>query len=86
VALRTKTIEYAFQSRNGAALAAATRYDFGAITLYIPETTSRTFRSVIVKVFCRDAVTMERKCMARRQVLSATPHHSWPRKLELSQD
>jgi len=54
---RLKTIEYAFQSRNGAALAAATRYDFGAITLYIPETGNRSFFSVRVQVFCRDAVT-----------------------------
>lgn len=56
MAVHTKTIEYAFQSRN-TVLASATRYDFGAITLYIPETTSRVFRSVRLQVFCRDTVT-----------------------------
>src|SRR3989304_9634767 len=47
--LRTKTIEYAFP-QNEASLAAATSFAFGAITLNIPETTSRTFRSVMVQV------------------------------------
>jgi hypothetical protein len=56
MAQRVKTIEYAFQSYNSS-LASATRYDFSAITLYIPETTSRTFRSVIVEVTCRDTAT-----------------------------
>src|SRR6185369_4429841 len=37
-----------------AGLAVATRNDFAAITLAVPENTSRTFRSVIVHVFCRD--------------------------------
>lgn len=52
MALRTKTIEYAFAT-DTATLAAATRRDLAAITLYIPETSSRTFRSVIVEVSVR---------------------------------
>lgn len=56
MALRVKTIEYAFQSRNSN-LAAATRYDFGAITIYIPENSSRLFRSVLVQVTVRDNIT-----------------------------
>ena len=56
MALRTKTIEYAFPT-NEAALALATRFDFAAITLYIPETASRTFRSVILEVYARDGAT-----------------------------
>lgn len=35
---------------NVAGLAASTRYDFAALTLYVPESTSRTFRSVFVEV------------------------------------
>lgn len=56
MALRTKTIEYAFPT-NTTILLSATRYDFAAIDLYIPETSSRTFKSVIMEVTCRDAVT-----------------------------
>jgi hypothetical protein len=56
VALRTKTIEYAFPT-DISTLAAATRRDLSAITLYIPETTSRTFRSVSVEVNVRDGST-----------------------------
>lgn len=48
--LRTKTVEYAFETRT-TDLATATRNDFSAITVYIPETTSRTFRSVVVEVY-----------------------------------
>jgi len=57
MALRTKTIEYAFPTRE-TSLAAATRNDFAAITLDIPENTSRTFRSVAVQITARqvDAV------------------------------
>ncbi|MCJ7631160.1 hypothetical protein MUP77_01985 [Candidatus Bathyarchaeota archaeon] len=54
--LRTKTVEFAFL-QYVTSLATATRYDFGAITLYIPEVNSRTFRSVIVEVTCMDNVT-----------------------------
>jgi hypothetical protein len=56
MAVRQKTIEYAFPTY-GTSLASATRYDFSAITVYIPETTSRTFRSVIVEVYAQDNVT-----------------------------
>lgn len=56
MALRTKTIEYAFPTVTST-LAAATRRDLSAITLYIPETSSRTFRSVIVEVTARNDVT-----------------------------
>ena len=54
--LRTKTVEYAF-AQYVTSLASATRYDFDAMTIYIPETASRTFRSVIVEVTCMDNVT-----------------------------
>lgn len=59
MALRTKTIEYAFTQRD-TSLAAATRHEFAAVTLGIPETGSRTFRSVIVEVTARqvDAVSV----------------------------
>lgn len=56
MALRTKTVEYPFPT-NAATLAAATRLDFSAITVYLPENSSRTFRSVIVEVFARDGAT-----------------------------
>lgn len=54
MSLRTKTVEYVFAPRT-TALDNATRHDFSAITLYLPETASRTFRSVFVHVFARDA-------------------------------
>lgn len=56
MATRIKTVEYAFGSRN-TNLALNTRYDATAITVYLPETTSRTFRSVRLQVFVRDNVT-----------------------------
>jgi len=56
VALRTKTVEYPFPT-NAAPLAAATRLDFAAVTVYLPENSSRTFRSVIVEVYARDGAT-----------------------------
>ena len=51
MALRINTIEYPFTQRI-TSLAAATRHDFAAETIYIPETSSRTFRSVHVEVTC----------------------------------
>jgi hypothetical protein len=54
--VRQKTIEYAFPTYTSS-LASATRYDFTAITVYIPETTSKVFRSVIVEVYAQDNVT-----------------------------
>ena len=53
MALRTKTIEYAFTA-NTSNVASAIRLDFTQITVYIPETSSRTFRSVIVQTWVRD--------------------------------
>lgn len=52
MATRQKTVEYAFNVDN-TALATATRRDLAAITLYLPETTTRTFKSVIVEVNAR---------------------------------
>lgn len=52
--LRTKTIEYTFPASGvTGSLASATRLNFGAITLDIPETTSRTFKCVygVVNVY-----------------------------------
>lgn len=49
--MRTKTVEYAFPTLTSQ-LNAATRNDFAAITLYIPETTSRRFLSVTAEVRC----------------------------------
>lgn len=56
MATRIKTVEYAPQSRNAAALASATNYDFPAMTVVLPEA-SKTFRSVRLVVGVRDAVT-----------------------------
>lgn len=56
MATRIKTVEFAFQSRN-TSLTANTRYDFSAITLYLPENSTRTFRSVRLVIFHRDNVT-----------------------------
>lgn len=53
MALRTKTIEYAFPA-DETSRASAARFDFAAITLDIPENTSRTFKSVIVELHCID--------------------------------
>lgn len=50
--LRTKTIEYAFDCSTSS-LAAATRRDLSAITLYSPETSSRTFKSAIIVLHAR---------------------------------
>jgi len=57
MALRTKTIEYAFPT-DETLRATGTRVDYAAITLDIPENTSRTFRSVIVQVTAREAATV----------------------------
>lgn len=53
MALRTKTIEYAFDTRT-TQLNAGVRHDFSAVTLYIPETVSRRFISVTVRVDYRE--------------------------------
>lgn len=48
MALRTKTIEYAIAANN-AALGTAVNRVYPNTTVYIPETTSRTFRSVVAE-------------------------------------
>jgi hypothetical protein len=53
MALRTKSVEFAFDSRI-TTLGPATRHDFSSITLYSPENTSRTFRSAIIEINVRD--------------------------------
>lgn len=53
MALRTKTIEYAFVAST-ASVATATLRTYTTLTVNIPETTSRTFRSVIVDFSCLD--------------------------------
>lgn len=54
MALRVKTVEYAF-APSLASVASATARNFTQLAaLYIPETTSRTFRSVILEVGCVD--------------------------------
>ena len=55
MALRTKTIEYAF-ALNTASVATAVARTFTNITVNIPETTTRTFRSVQVVYSCIDNV------------------------------
>lgn len=57
MAIRIKTVEYVFPM-DITTLATATRRDQAAITLNIPETVSRTFRSVRVQVTYRDTVTV----------------------------
>jgi hypothetical protein len=57
--VRQKTVEYPFVTlvtdlATNTTLGTATRHDFAAITLDIPENSSRTFRSVIVQVTVRD--------------------------------
>jgi hypothetical protein len=49
MALRTKTIEFAFPYAT-ASVATAVARDFTSMTVYIPETTSKTFRSVILEM------------------------------------
>lgn len=56
-------IERAFETRltnlaTNTTLGTATRHDFAAITINIPENTSRTFRSVFVELTLRDVFTV----------------------------
>jgi hypothetical protein len=58
----TKTIEYAFATSGSnittnTALSTTTRWDFPFIGLTIPEITSRSFKSVILECYYRDAFT-----------------------------
>ena len=54
MAIRQKTIEYS-HVHNTATNAAAATVNLGTITVYLPETTSRTFVNVYAHVFFRDA-------------------------------
>jgi len=54
MALREKTIEYAFNLNTGS-LASATNLQLSDITVHIPETSSRTFLNVQVVLECRDS-------------------------------
>jgi hypothetical protein len=56
MALRVKTIEYAFPFATES-VASGTARDFTSITVAIPENNSRTFRSVILEVTACDNVT-----------------------------
>ena len=56
MATRIKTVEFVFPM-DTTALATATRRDQAAITLYLPENTSRTFRSARIQVSYRDTAT-----------------------------
>jgi hypothetical protein len=56
MALRTKTIEYAF-AYSTAAVASNVARNFAAITVDIPETTDRTFRSVVLEFTAYDNAT-----------------------------
>lgn len=62
MAIAINAVEYVFDTRittlaTNTTLGTATRHDFAAITLTIPENTSRTFRSVMVEITARDAFT-----------------------------
>lgn len=62
VANAVKTVEYAFATSGSniatnTTLATSTRYNFTLIGINIPETTSRTFKSVILEIYYRDAFT-----------------------------
>lgn len=54
--LRVKTVEYAFEPSIASVATAVARNFTQLAALYIPETTSRTFRSVILEVGCVDNV------------------------------
>ena len=54
--IRTKTIEYAFPASEASVAAAGARA-FTTLTIYIPETSSRTFRSCFVICYVQDNVT-----------------------------
>jgi len=55
--LRTNYIDIPI-GHNEAGVAATTRYDFPAVTLIIPESPSRTFRSVEIELTCRGTETV----------------------------
>lgn len=56
MAIRTKTVEYAFDGSR-TTRTAGTRYEFQTMSIYLPETASRTFRSAFVEINYRDNQT-----------------------------
>ena len=56
MAIRTKTTSWAFETYRSTQTDAIV-YTFGTQTVYVPETTSRTFRSAIVQVSAQDVIT-----------------------------
>lgn len=56
MAIRTKTVEFPFPA-NTVAVTAGARYDFSAITVKIPENSSRTFHSVDIESIARVATS-----------------------------
>ena len=57
MAMRTKTIEVPFPA-NLTGVLAATRFDFSAVTIYLPENVSRTFKSVALCLTVSDNYTV----------------------------
>lgn len=55
MANRINCVPYAFQA-NFASLAATTTFSFASITISLPETTTRTFKSVFLEVDCQDNI------------------------------
>jgi len=71
MAIRSKTVEYPFATAltnlaTNTALGTATRYDAAAINVDIPETASRTFRSVLLVMTFRDVFTTVYNVTAHR--------------------
>jgi len=58
MAMNTKTTVWAIASNDTAEVASAVQRTFAATTIYVPETTSRTFRSAIVELCWADASTV----------------------------
>lgn len=70
MAMRRKTVEYPIGFHSGSlntatSLASADRHEFSAVTLYLPETTSRTFTSATIYLYSMD------------QGASATSNHGY---------
>jgi hypothetical protein len=72
MALRVRTVEYAFPFAT-ASVASGTARDFANITVAVPETTSRTFRSVILEVTACDNVTTAASLTAVLLGISVSP-------------
>lgn len=67
MALRSKTVEYAFPTLT-TQLNGASRNDFAAITLYIAETSARRFTSVTVRVTCIENAAASGTAIGNRTV------------------